>query len=310
MTFDASGEPHSAAFFNAQRDFWWNADYLQLLAVRVGLGEMRSVLDVGAGIGHWGAVLLPLLASDATITGVERDPRWVQRAGERAAELGIAERCRFVEGVAEALPFDDGSFDLVTCQTLLIHVADVPSVLGEMLRVLRSGGLLLAAEPNNIAGMLVADSSTADHPIEDLVDRVAFALTCERGKIALGEGNSSVGDLLPGYFSQLGLLDIQTFLNDKTFVLTPPYSQPEQQVLVTEVLEDADAATWLGQVANDVRRFYLAGGGTETGFDEGWQRRLLEVRETARQLNAGVLHTAGGGLQYIISGRRAFEESE
>lgn len=52
MTFDASGAPHSAAYFNPQRDFWWNADYLQLLAERLGLGDVRSALDVGAGVGH------------------------------------------------------------------------------------------------------------------------------------------------------------------------------------------------------------------------------------------------------------------
>jgi len=47
VTLDESGEPHSAAYFNLQRDFWWNPDYLQLLAGRLGLGDVRSVLDVG-----------------------------------------------------------------------------------------------------------------------------------------------------------------------------------------------------------------------------------------------------------------------
>lgn len=143
MNFDASEEPHSAVFFNPQRDFWWNADYLQLLAQRLGLGDVRSALDVGAGIGHWGALLLPMLAAEAAIVGVERDPRWVERARQRSTELGLADRCRCVQGVAESLQFDDETFDLVTCQTLLIHVADVPGVLSEMCRVLRPGSLLL-----------------------------------------------------------------------------------------------------------------------------------------------------------------------
>ncbi len=75
VTFDASGEPHSAAFFNPQRDFWWNDDYLQLVAARLGLDGVRSALDVGAGLGHWGTLRLPLLAPEATIVGTERDPR-------------------------------------------------------------------------------------------------------------------------------------------------------------------------------------------------------------------------------------------
>jgi len=304
VTFDDSREPHSAAYFNPQRDFWWNPDYLQLLAGRLGLGEVRSALDVGAGVGHWGTVLLPLLSADATVVGVERDPRWVQSAGERATKLGVADRCRYVQGVAESLQFDDEAFDLVTCQTLLIHVADVPEVIGEMCRVLRSGGLLLVAEPNNIAGMLVADSMMGDRSTDEVVERVAFALICERGKATLGEGDNSVGDLLPGYFAHAGLLNIQTFLNDKTFALTPPYSPPAQQALRAAMLEDADSDRWVGRSESDTKRYYLAGGGAEDEFQARWQRRLGEDREAARQLTANQLHTAGGGLQYVVSGRR------
>lgn len=69
MTFDASEERHSAAFFNPQRDFWWNDDYLRLLAARFGLSDVRSVLEVGSGVGHWGTLLLPLLSPDATLVG-------------------------------------------------------------------------------------------------------------------------------------------------------------------------------------------------------------------------------------------------
>jgi SAM-dependent methyltransferase len=305
VTFDASAEPHSAVFFNPQRDFWWNPDYLRLLASRLGLGDVRSVLDVGAGVGHWGMALLSVLAAETRIVGVERDPRWVERARERAKELGVADRCRYAAGVAESLEFDDETFDLVTCQTLLIHVADVPGVLNEMCRVLRPGGLLLVAEPNNLASMLVADSTTGGQPTDELAERVAFALHCERGKAALDEGDNSVGDLLPGYFAQAGLTGIQTFLNDKAFALVPPYASPEQQALRTAMLEDAASDRWVGWSASAAKRYYLAGGGPEDEFEPRWQRRLSEAREVARQLTANHLHTAGGGIQYVVSGRRS-----
>ena len=247
---------------------------------------------------------MPLLATEARIVGVERDPRWVERARVRATELGVADRCRYVQGVAESLKFDAETFDLVTCQTLLIHVADVHAVLGEMCRVLRPGGLLLVAEPNNLASVLVADSTTGSQPTDERVERVAFTLICERGKAALGEGDNSVGDLLPGYFAQAELVDIQTFLNDKTFALVPPYAPPEQQALRTAMLEDAKSDRWGGRSATDAKRYYLAGGGVKDEFEPRWQRRLSEDREAARQLTANQLHTAGGGLQYVVSGRR------
>lgn len=97
--------------------------------------------------------------------------------------------------------------------------------------------------------------SPARHrPADELVERIAFALICERGKAALGEGDNSVGDLLPGYFAHAGLLDIQTFLNDKTFALVPPYSAPAQQALRTEMLEEAESDRWVGRSASETKR--------------------------------------------------------
>ena len=228
---DPPTRPHSAAYFDEQRDFWWNDDYLLLVATRIGLERVRSVLDVGAGLGHWASTLIGLLSPEVSVVGVERDPRWVDRARQRAEELGLTDRCSYVQGVAEALPFDDQSFDLVTCQTLLIHVADPTAVISEMRRVVRPGGLLLLSEPNNLSGMVVADSTTAGKPVAELIERIAFAVICERGKAAVGEGDSSVGDLLPGMLAEAGLIDVQCTLNDKTFALAPPYEPDDQRAL-------------------------------------------------------------------------------
>jgi ubiquinone/menaquinone biosynthesis C-methylase UbiE len=303
VTFDASDAPHSEQFINPQRDFWWNADYLELLAERLGLCDVQCALDVGAGAGHWGALLLPLLAPGAKIVGIERDQRWVARAQRRAMKLGLADCCEYRQGLAESLGFHDETFDLVTCQTLLIHVADVPVVVAEMRRVLRSGGLLLVAEPNNIAGMLVGDSTTVGRSIDELVEKVEFALICERGKAALGEGNNSVGDLLPGYFAAAGLTEVQTFISDRAFSLVPPYSTPAEQALKDAMIEDAIVERWAWSAA-EAKRYYLAGGGIDREFESRWQRRLSETQEAADRLGANELHTAGGGIQYVVSGRR------
>jgi predicted RNA methylase len=98
VSVDPSTEPHSAAYFDEQRDFWWNPDYLGLVAARLGLDRVRSGLDVGAGLGHWATTVLGLLSADASMVGVERDPRWVIQASERADELGLTGRCSYVEG--------------------------------------------------------------------------------------------------------------------------------------------------------------------------------------------------------------------
>jgi hypothetical protein len=78
-------------------------------------------------------------------------------------------------------------------------------VIEEMLRVTRPGGLILVAERNSRASLLVDTSVHAGASIDDLLERMRFLLICERGKQAIGEGNNSIGDLLPGYFVEQGV---------------------------------------------------------------------------------------------------------
>lgn len=298
--------PHSTDYFGSQRDFWWNQDYLELLARRWRLERVESVVDVGAGLGHWGVLLTSVLPPQASVVGVERDARSIEQARQRARDLGLSERCSYLQGVAGELPFEDASFDLVTCQTLLIHVPDVSTVLEEMRRITKPGGLIIAAEPNNSASLLVATSPDASESVRARVDRVRFALTCERGKIALGEGNNSVGDLLPGHFAEAGLIEVETFINDKASALVPPYHTEEQQVFRSAWVEDAQERRWIWS-REETKRFFLAGGGVERDFDEIWQRRMRELDVSVENLEASKLHTAGGGIHYVVCGRRPYE---
>jgi ubiquinone/menaquinone biosynthesis C-methylase UbiE len=302
METGASEKPHSWEFFGPERDHWWNRDYLALIASRLELDGVRSVLDVGCGIGHWGRVLGSVLHPDASFVGLDREPRWLSRAAELADQQALGDRFQYEQGTAQALPFADESFDLVTCQTLLMHVPSPELVIREMLRVLKPGGVFLAAEPNNRASLLVDD--TTPTPIEQFIDRLRFWLVCEQGKAALGEGNNSVGDLLPGLLAEQGAGSIETFIADKAAVLVPPYHRPDQQALREYALKEAADNTW-GWTRADARRYFIAGGGTEADFDRGWADRLREIHERAAAISNHSLHTAGGRLLYIVAARKA-----
>ncbi|MGI9184311.1 MAG: methyltransferase domain-containing protein [Solirubrobacteraceae bacterium] len=292
---------HSAEFFGPERDYWWNRDHLELIASRLGLAAVGSVLDVGCGPGHWGRLLSAVLSTEATVVGIDRERAWTNRASVTAQELGLGARVRYEQGVAEALAFADGSFDLVTCQTLLIHVASPSGVITEMVRVAKPGGLILAVEPNNRASLLVDE--TSETPIDDLLERLRFELTCERGKIELGEGNNSIGDLLPGHLAEHGLTDIQAFICDKAAMLVAPYASPDQQALRNRALTEAAESTW-GWDREAARRYFLAGGGSQDEFEAAWRRRLGENRQRASALTDGSLHTAGGNILYAVAGRK------
>jgi SAM-dependent methyltransferase len=297
--------PHSAPFLqSAFRDYWWNLDHIEVWAGRVGLDDVRSVLDVGSGVGHWGRLLSHVLPPEATVAGIDREPRWVEEATANAAEAGLGDRFSYRLGSAEELPFDDQSFDLVTCQTVLIHVADPRQVIDEMVRVTKRGGLVVASEPNNRALTLMVDSVSAEDSVEERLDLVRFYLTCERGKIALGDGNSSLGDLVPGYLNQAGLEAVQACQSDKVSLMIPPYADAAQEALKEAFLWDAEEGGGWGWTKEEARRVFEAGGGDPAVFDGMWERRLHEARRLAAAVENGSYHTAGGDVLYLVSGRR------
>src|SRR5450432_2646394 len=165
---------HSAEYFGDTRDHWWNLDFLQLMAKRWSLENARDVLDVGCGVGHWGMLLASVMPDNVRVTGIDREPRWVKDATARALASGVAERFSYRVGEAERLPFPDNSFDLTTCQTLLIHLSDPAAAVAEMLRVTKPGGLVAVAEPNNLTASLLLDSISNQASIEEIVELVRF----------------------------------------------------------------------------------------------------------------------------------------
>ncbi len=298
---------HSAEYFGDTRDSWWNHDYVELLARRWGLSRVREVLDVGCGVGHWGRVLGGVLPRAARITGVDRDPVWVEKAAERATARGETERFRYQVGIAEQLPFEGDTFDLVTCQTVLIHAADPAAMIAEMVRVARPGGLVAAAEPNNLAGALL-DAAVLRAPVEETLTLVRFQLLCERGKAALGEGHSSLGELVPELFARHGLLDIQVYLNDKASGVLPPYASAEQRATVEEISDFARRDFWIWS-RSDTHRYFLAGGGVEHDFEACWAAALAAAHRNAEAIARGTYASAGGTVGYIVCGTKPFPHS-
>ena len=215
---------HSEEYFSEDRDFWWNRDYLELMARRLRLNECGTLLDIGCGQCHWSQLLAPYLRKPVVLHALDSDPKWaagsdgVRRAFDR---LGVT--VAFKQGDVQVLPYPDSSFDLVTCQTLLIHLQDPQAAVREMFRVVKPGGLVLCVEPNNLAGALVKASISAADPIEDRLRDVRCHMLRERGKAQCGEGDNSFGDLLPGVFAGLGVDDIRVYLSDKAAAVYPPY---------------------------------------------------------------------------------------
>ncbi|UPG84815.1 class I SAM-dependent methyltransferase [Luteibacter aegosomatis] len=111
------------------------------VAALVGDIRGKAVLDVACGLGEWLGYFRSRGAS--SISGIDLSVRAVEACRFRYLDGD------FHVGAAEALPFKDASFDVVTCMGSLEHFVDKPAALGEMLRVARPGATFILLVPNS-----------------------------------------------------------------------------------------------------------------------------------------------------------------
>ncbi|HYA40640.1 MAG TPA: bifunctional 2-polyprenyl-6-hydroxyphenol methylase/3-demethylubiquinol 3-O-methyltransferase UbiG [Syntrophobacteraceae bacterium] len=134
-------------------DRWWNEDAeFDFASLRYCVNPVRygyfkrklqhlripakAVLDVGCG----GGFLAEEFAKDGfQVTGIDPSAKSVATARKHAAESGL--NIKYEVGRGEAMPFADGSFDLVACCDVLEHVDDLEMVIREVSRLLKPRGV-------------------------------------------------------------------------------------------------------------------------------------------------------------------------
>ena len=303
--WDADEYGKLAAFDGDWRDSWWDDGYLGLMAERWRLSEVHRLLDVGCGVGHWSQRLSRFLPRDAQIVGVDIEVGFREKALARADRLGLKGRFELREGSAMALPFDDDGFDMVTCQTVLMHLGDPAAAVREMARVCRPGGLVVVAEPNNFVNSLSYLAAYPRMPWSDLEPYLRFFHVCREGKQALGGGDGAVGEHLPELLSAAGLEEVAVRVNDQCPWLHPPYEQPRMRTELAQLFQFFDAGVSLtGGPKDEARRRFLAGGGAEAEFEGLWTHTLRLQHEMKTAIDAGAISAARGFLHYLAHGRR------
>jgi ubiquinone/menaquinone biosynthesis C-methylase UbiE len=293
---------HSEEYFGDYRDYWYNFDFLELMAKRWELTNVKNLLDVGCGQCHWTRVISSFLEKGSFVTAVDSDSKWSRenaRLSEFFAEKDISFQIK--EADIKKLPFENDSFDAVTCQTVLIHIQNPLEALREMRRVLKPNGILICAEPNNIIASVLKNSLTASYNIEEIIERFTFGLVKEKGKINLGLGDNSLGDLIPELFSQLKLKDIQSYISDKTNFVIPPYQSKEMQAMISLKLENkykefAESETKV--------QFATFGNKYDSVLQSVNEKKNSYHSELTGALDEQTYFDGGGALMYLVSGRK------
>ena len=104
----------------------------------------QHLLEVGCGMGHEVRRLAGRVAPGGSVLGIDLNHAMVDEARRRAADLGGAVRCQV--GDVQRLELGDDAVDGVRTERVLMYVPDQQRAIGELARVVRPGGRVVAFE--------------------------------------------------------------------------------------------------------------------------------------------------------------------
>jgi SAM-dependent methyltransferase len=163
-----STAPDLEAIKAKQQQTWASGDYHEIaatipiisenLADAADLRAGSRVLDVAGGSGN---TALAAARTGAEVVSLDYVPSLLERSQARAASEGL--RYETVVGDAEAMPFDDASFDAVISVVGVMFAPNHQRAADELLRVTRPGGTIALASwaPDSFIGELFR--TTAKH---------------------------------------------------------------------------------------------------------------------------------------------------
>lgn len=112
------------------------------------LAPGERVVDVGSGAGFDSFVAAAQVGVSGSVVGVDMTAEMLFKSRTTATRLALR-HVEFRDGLAERIPVEDGSTDVVISNGVINLCADKWAVFGEILRVLRPGGVLQFADIAN-----------------------------------------------------------------------------------------------------------------------------------------------------------------
>jgi ubiquinone/menaquinone biosynthesis C-methylase UbiE len=152
----------------------------------------QVVLDLGCGTGADVVEIARIVGTDGRVVGVDVSESLIAEARTRWGESGLP--VEFRVGDAQALEFEDASFDACRTERMLMHVPDERRAIAEMVRVTRRGGRVAAFDFD-------WDTQIIDSPNKETTRAIVRSFSD-------GIRHGWIGRQLPRLFREHGLTDV------------------------------------------------------------------------------------------------------
>lgn len=143
--FDSSAEHYD--WITNVMSFGSGRWYRRQALLRAGVAKNNKVLDVGAGTGVVSWLAQDIVGDQGLVVALDPSKGMLTQATKSGVKQAT-------QGLGEALPFADNTFDYLTMGYALRHVADLQAAFSEYLRVLKPGGKILLLEITRPEGKL------------------------------------------------------------------------------------------------------------------------------------------------------------
>lgn len=205
-----------------------------------GVGQGQAILDVGCGTGVVTRDLAQRVGSQGQVVGIDPSRCLIEEAVRRIEKNELKERIEFQCADGAALPFPDGSFDLVVASAVFGHIPNGPEVLAEMVRVARPAGTVVAFDHD--IDMIVINAAD-----RDLTRRIVHAY-CDRYFTSGWAGRA-----LYAMFREAALEEIQVLPLVHTSTQFEPYwkrmvERLSTVAVKTGVVSEQEAGVWRGDL--------------------------------------------------------------
>jgi ubiquinone/menaquinone biosynthesis C-methylase UbiE len=186
-------------------DTKWGIDFGEIGQEQVGAKLVKALggaegesfgeaLEIGSGTGYFSLNLVQL-GLIRKLTATDISPGMLTQLAATATTLGL-QNVTTVVTEAEALPFDDESFDLVLGHAVLHHIPDLERAFAEFKRVLRPGGVIVfAGEPSRYGDRLAALPKRTGLLVAPAWRRVVGARARAIAEADQSEGHSLEGEV-------------------------------------------------------------------------------------------------------------------
>jgi demethylmenaquinone methyltransferase/2-methoxy-6-polyprenyl-1,4-benzoquinol methylase len=145
-----------------------------------GVRSGHKVLDLAGGTGDLTAKFSRIVGESGQVVLADINDAMLKVGRDKLRDKGIVGNVEYVQANAEALPFPDNSFDIITIAFGLRNVTDKDKALASMYRVLKPGGRLLVLE----------FSKPTNEMLNKIYDMYSFHLLPKIGQLVANDADS------------------------------------------------------------------------------------------------------------------------